>query len=194
MEDKPHFYRVVPRDWEAARFVVRSDLDPQVVLRSVAARIAELDPEISMVEAGLVRDQILSTVDGPRFFHRLLALFGLVALAIAGTGLVGIVKHTVAHRSREMAVRLALGALPTALHRLVVRQAIMPVLAGLTIGVGVCWWGTRLLATQLYGVNPRDTLAFASAGAVLLAVALIAAWFPARQVTRIAPMETLRAD
>jgi ABC-type antimicrobial peptide transport system permease subunit len=122
------------------------------------------------------------------------ALFGLVALAIAGTGLVGIVKHTVAHRSREMAVRLALGALPTALHRLVVRQAIMPVLAGLTIGVGVCWWGTRLLATQLYGVNPRDTLAFASAGAVLLAVALIAAWFPARQVTRIAPMETLRAD
>jgi len=194
MEDKPHFYRIVPRNWEASRFVARTSVDPETILRTVAARIEEVDPEIVLAQTGLVRDQILQTVDGPRFFHRLLAIFSLTALAIAATGLTGIVRHSVANRSREMAVRLALGAVPAALKRLVVAQALVPVLIGLGAGVATSWWASRLLASQLYGVSPHDTAAFGGATVVLVLVTLLAAWFPAGRVSRITPMTTLRAE
>lgn len=194
MDDKPHFYRIVPRDWEASRFVARTSGDLDAALQAVASAVREIDPEIVLVEAGPVRDRILATVDGPRFFHRLLAMFSLTALAIAATGLVGIVRHAVANRSREMAVRLALGAVPATLRRRVVGQALMPVLAGLAIGGTLGWWGARLLDAQLYGLSPHDEAAFAAAATVLLVVALLAAWVPARQVTRIDPMQTLRTE
>jgi ABC-type antimicrobial peptide transport system permease subunit len=89
---------------------------------------------------------------------------------------------------------MALGAAPARVRRLVLGQALGPVLVGLAAGAAMAWWGSRILASQLYGLDPRDAAAFAGSILVLLAVAALAAWWPSRQVARVDPMQTLRAN
>jgi len=130
----------------------------------------------------------------PRFQSLVLGTFALLALGVTTLGIFAIVGHQVVSRTREMGVRLAIGATPQSLVTTVVRQAIAPVVVGLGFGLLLIRWARELAEAQLYEVNTRDPWTLAAAAAAVLVAALVAAYLPARRATRIDPVAVLRAD
>jgi putative ABC transport system permease protein len=123
-----------------------------------------------------------------------LATFAGIALLLAAVGIYGVVSYSVARRVREMAIRLALGASPGDLLKLVIGKTMLIVLVGLALGGGAALALTRALASLLYDTSPRDPVAWVAAGALLAAVALLACYFPAWRVTKVDPLTILRRD
>jgi ABC-type antimicrobial peptide transport system permease subunit len=121
-----------------------------------------------------------------------LAIFAGIALSLAAVGIYGVVSYSVAQRAREMAVRLALGAAPSDLLKLVIGKTMLIVLVGLALGAGAALALTRVLASLLYDTSPTDRVTWVVAGALLAAVALIACYLPARRATKVDPMVALR--
>jgi ABC-type antimicrobial peptide transport system permease subunit len=121
-------------------------------------------------------------------------LFALVALSLAAVGLYGVLAFTVARRTAEIGIRMALGAQRTDVRRMVVGQGMGIVAIAIALGVGGALATGRLLGSLLYGVSPRDPVTYATVVGVLLAMALLACWIPARRATRIDPMEALRHE
>ena len=136
--------------------------------------------------------------DGSLYAERLaatlLTLFGLLALSLAAVGIYGVLSYAVTERTREMGIRLALGARPRDLIKLVVRQGLTLTLIGLVIGVGASFALTRLIAKLLYGVSATDPLTFVVIPLLLTVVALLACWIPARRATRVDPLAALRYE
>jgi len=130
----------------------------------------------------------------PRFNAIALTIFAALASLLAAVGLFGVLSYTVARRTKEIGVRVALGALDGDVCALVVRQGMLPALAGLVAGCIIALFASRVLASLLYGVAPRDALAFAAAALVLTVTALTACYIPARRATRIDPMTALRSE
>jgi putative ABC transport system permease protein len=124
----------------------------------------------------------------------LLSFFALSALLLAGIGLYSVVAYAVGQRTREFGIRAALGATPGNLVKLVLRRGLLLALGGLAIGVVAALNLTRLLGQLLYGINPGDPLTFAAVALLLLAVALVASWLPARRAANVDPLVALRAD
>jgi putative ABC transport system permease protein len=124
---------------------------------------------------------------GERSIARLAGVFGIVAVALAATGLFGVLSYGVTRRSREIGIRIALGARSRGVIGMILRESLAIVVAGLAAGCALAYLGSRLIATRLYGVAPRDPLTFLSAFGVLLAVALIAGYLPARRASRVDP-------
>jgi putative ABC transport system permease protein len=124
----------------------------------------------------------------------LLALFGAVALVLASIGVYGVLSYTVAQRSRELGIRMALGADASRLRRLVVGEGVRWALLGLAGGVAAALALTRVMASQLYGVSPTDPGTFLALGALVLAVSALASLLPARRATRVDPMVTMRSE
>jgi ABC-type antimicrobial peptide transport system permease subunit len=139
-----------------------------------------------------MEERIVRSAATVRFNTLLLSGLGLVGLALAVIGLYGVVSGYVAERRDEIGVRMALGSTPRGVVALVVRRAAGPVVAGLAAGLAAAWALTRLLGSQLFGVEPTDPVAFTGAGAVLLAAALAASWLPSRRAARVDPTATLR--
>ena len=135
---------------------------------------------------------MLTTLARPRLYAVLLAGFAGFALVIAGVGLFGVLSYSVSQRSRELAIRAALGARRLDIFRLVLLQGVVVTLAGLAVGLGVSSWLTRQLATQLYGVTPHDTLTFVLVPLVLLLASAVACVVPARRAARLDPLRVLR--
>jgi ABC-type antimicrobial peptide transport system permease subunit len=131
---------------------------------------------------------------GERFSMILLGAFALMALALAAVGIYGVIAHTVAGRTREIGVRLALGAGPKGVLRLVFRQSFAIVAPGLVVGVIGALAATRVLRSQLYEISASDPGSLLTAAAVLAAVAAAAIWLPARRAARVHPMEALRYE
>jgi putative ABC transport system permease protein len=136
----------------------------------------------------------LTAFRNPRFQTLVLGTFALLALGVTALGVFAVVGHQVVSRTREMGVRLAIGAAPGSLVRLVVRQAIVPVVFGLAGSLLLVRWARGLAEAQLYEVNTRDPWLLAAAAAAVLVAALVAAYLPARRATRIDPVTVLRAD
>ncbi|MFN8004958.1 MAG: FtsX-like permease family protein, partial [Acidobacteriota bacterium] len=122
----------------------------------------------------------------------LLTLFGLVALLLAATGIYSVMAHAVTERTHELGIRLALGAQTRDITRLVIAQGIKLVALGLALGLAVALAFTRVLRSILYGVSATDPLTFAGVPLLLLLVALLACWIPARRATKVDPLITLR--
>jgi putative ABC transport system permease protein len=140
-------------------------------------------------------DQRVSQSVGPRRFNMLLlALFAVVALALSAIGIYGVGAYAVAERRREIGVRLALGARGRDVVAMVVRQGVAPALAGAALGIGAAVLLTQLMSGLLYGVTPTDPLTFGAVALVLLFVAIVAAWLPARRATAVDPLITLRSE
>jgi putative ABC transport system permease protein len=121
-------------------------------------------------------------------------LFGLVALSLAAVGLYGVLAFAVARRTSEIGIRLALGAKQADVRRMVVRQGMVIVVGGLALGVGAALATSRILGSLLFGVSPRDPVTYATVVGVLLAVALLACWIPARRASGVDPAEALRSE
>jgi putative ABC transport system permease protein len=141
-----------------------------------------------------MNERLADVVAQPRFQTLLLGLFGLVALALVSAGIYGVVSYSVAQRTHEIGVRMALGAGEHDILRLVVGQGMKPVLAGLAIGLAGALALTRLMKALLFGVSASDPLTFGSIALLLALVALLACWVPARRATRVNPIIALRQE
>jgi putative ABC transport system permease protein len=137
---------------------------------------------------------VATSITSERFQTVLVGTFAVLALALAAVGLYGVVSYSVTLRLREFGVRLALGARPGHVIGLVLRQGLVLGLAGLALGLGIAMLLTRLIAARLYQTTTTDPATFAGVSAVLLAVALVASYVPARRAVRADPMSALRAE
>jgi ABC-type antimicrobial peptide transport system permease subunit len=157
------------------------------------AEIAALDPTLP-VSIDTLGQQVSQLAQRPRFNAVLLGLFASTGLLLAAVGLYGVMAFLVTERTREIGVRMALGATPAAISRLVLSHAARWTFGGALIGLAGAFAATRLLKTMLFGVEDRDPATLAAAAAILLAVALLAAWIPSRRAASVDPMTALRLD
>ena len=164
-------------------------------LESLARRtLASINPDLTIVSFKSLDYQVADNFNGERLISRLTELFGLLALALASVGLYGITAYSVARRTNEIGVRMALGANRSHVLALVMSRALLLVAVGLGIGIPVALLGGRLVRTQLYGVSAYDPLTLAGAVLVLSASAALAGFIPARRAASIEPMNALRQE
>jgi len=174
--------------------VIRTSVDPVTLIPSVRAAAREVEATFAPYNFRTMDDWRSTSLLDRRFLVGLASAFGLLALLLAAVGVYGVMTLIVAERTREMGIRLALGASPSRLMTMVLRQALNLALAGGAAGLAAALVLAPLLASQLYGVGTADAVTIAVVSAVLLAVALLASWLPARRVLRVDPIATLRAD
>jgi putative ABC transport system permease protein len=174
--------------------VLRSDADPEALSAPVRQIVRALDPELVLQRQQTFDTLIASTVSPQRFAMLLMSAFAGVALLLAVVGVYGVVSYSVRQRTSEIGVRLALGASPRQVSRLIVAQSLAPVIAGLMAGLIVASLVTRFLATLLFEVSPIDPATFGAVTMILLAAAVLASVIPARRAMRIDPVHALRAE
>jgi putative ABC transport system permease protein len=174
--------------------VLRTAGDPLAVAGPVRAALRELDPSLAAGTFVPLEDQLSRSVAQPRFYALLLGLFAAVALTLAAVGILGVMSYVVAQRTREIGIRMALGADARAVHRLVIGRGMLLTLAGLALGIPATFALTRVIESQLYGVEPGDPATIAAAVALLTAVAVLSSYIPSRRATRIDPMMALRGE
>jgi ABC-type antimicrobial peptide transport system permease subunit len=174
--------------------IARSAGHPDALGQAMRTVVQRLDPRIVVPKPLTVGETLNLGIVDPQFQTTLFALFGIVALLVSAVGIYGVMAHWVSSRSRELGVRLALGAEPARLRRLVIRQASIPLFAGLACGLLGAFLLTKRLQSLLYGVTPNDPLTLAAVVVVLVAVGLAAAYVPARRAERVDPIVALRAE
>jgi len=189
-------------------FTLRTVGEPASLAERVRQVVHELDSDLPVTQVSTQTARAHATLGPERLAARLLSFFGALALLLAGIGLSGVLAYSVAQRTNEMGIRMALGAQASNVLRLVVWQGMRLVLLGLAVGAVTGYGLKRLLASQyfgetvglgqiteqLYGVNATDPLTFVVIGALLLLVALVACWLPARKATQVDPLEALRYE
>ena len=177
----------------SATAIVRTPLDPGAAAKLLRAAVAAVDPTLP-VTIETLQQRLSGLTARPRFNALLLAGFASVALLLAAVGIYGVTSFLVSQRTREVGVRMALGATPAAVSRLFVLHAARWTLAGAVAGVAGSYFTTRLLAGLLFGVPQHDAATLVAAPALLLTAAMCAAWLPARRAARVDPVETLRQE
>jgi putative ABC transport system permease protein len=174
--------------------VVPTMLDTDAVAQGVREALRRIDPTLPVLDVSRLDDLRVRTMAEPRFRTFLIAVFALVAWTLAAAGLFALVSQSVAQRWRELGVRLALGARPEHIARLVIARAMWPVAIGLAAGLGLALWLAAALAPFLFEIAPRDLASIVLATALLLASALAASAWPAWRATRIDPTTALRLE
>ena len=175
-------------------FVLRTTVAPRGLLDSAKVAVMAVDPTVPVYAAATMEEIIAASHTSQTLYSRLVAVFAGTALLLACLGLNGVVAHAVAARRREIGIRMALGALATQVVVLVLRQGLLPMLAGLAGGVAGALLCGRYLGSLLYQVSPYDPVTLALASSALLAVGLLALWVPARRAAHIDPMTALRSE
>jgi predicted permease len=165
--------------------------EPALVARSVGAAIANVDKDLALTFRPLA-DQVNASLTQERVVAMLSGFFGGLALLLAGLGLYGVTSYAVSRRRTEIGIRMALGAAPTGVVRLVLSRVTMLVAIGVIVGAGASVWASKFVATLLYGLEPRDPVTLVGASITLAAVGALAGWLPARRASRIDPAEVLR--
>lgn len=174
--------------------LLRVNGDPAALAQAVGATIHQLDPALVAFGVEPLERTLSGSLGQRRFTMLLLGVFAGLALLLAVVGVYGVVSYTVAQRTREIGIRMALGAEPADVHRLFVIQGMALALGGLALGLLAAFAVTRVLSSLLYGVRASDPLTFVIVALLLAAVALLAAYLPARRAARVDPMIALRAE
>jgi putative ABC transport system permease protein len=174
--------------------IVRSNLPAQAITEAIRQRILTYDPQLLVQRIRPMHDIVSGALSRPRFNLVLLCSFAIVALALSAVGIYGVLAYLVAQRTREIGIRMALGARAADVVRLMLREGMGPVVSGTAVGMGAAVVVTRGIRTLLFGVTPLDSVSFLSAPAVLTAVALLACYVPARRATRVDPIVALREE
>ena len=177
-----------------ATVMVRTASDPTALAGPIREQVKALDPNLPVDQIRTLDDLVTASLSQSRFKTVLLSIFAGLALVLAAVGIYGVVSYSVSQRTHEIGIRMALGAERRSVLRLVVRQGMALVLAGLAVGLAGAWFGSRYLEDQVYGVSAKDPVTFLAVPLVLAAVALIANYLPARRATRVDPLVALRRD
>jgi predicted permease len=185
--------RVAPW-WNAYTYVIRTSGPPAPVVAAVRRELRATFPITAIRNVQTMEDVLHESLAPARLSMRLLVAFAIVALVTAALGVFGVLSFVVAQRTRELGIRMALGAAPGDVRRLVVRYGGALALAGLVIGLAGSFALTRFIATLLFEVKPTDPLTFGAVSAILLGIGVLASWLPARRATRIDPIVALRSD
>jgi predicted permease len=189
------FYRAhAQMPWATMRLAVRTQPAPQTIVASLRSLLQKMDPSVPLSGPRTMEEIMANSTVSEKAQTFGLAAFSLLALTLAAVGIYGLLAYSVAQRQREIGIRMALGASRHAVAWSIVRQAGILALAGVGVGGLGALGATRLLRASLYGIAPSDPVAFAAAALVLLLMAGVASWLPARKATRVNPMEALRAD
>jgi putative ABC transport system permease protein len=174
--------------------VARTAGDPMATVPAVRRAIAGLDPDLPLADVSTLEDRKAVSLARPRVNATVLGGFALAALVLAAVGIYGVVAYGVVQRTRELGIRMALGAGGSTLLRMVIRQGMMPVLGGMAVGLVGALAGGRLLRGLLFGVGSGDPTILVLVTGFLVAVALAAMYLPARRASRCDPMIALRID
>ena len=176
------------------QLAVRTAAEPDSIVSAVRAQVRDVDPEQPLYHVATLQ-QVMSESLAPRRLNvLLLGIFAAIALALATVGIYGVMAFSVAQRTHEIGIRMALGAERHDVLALVVRQGLRLTLLGVVLGVAGAWALTRFLANLLYGVKPTDPLTFVAVSLILIAVALLACYIPARRAANVDPMVALRYE
>jgi putative ABC transport system permease protein len=194
LEEKPQPRFYWQYSFGGAQLVVRGSIPSRALIPLLRDMVQQADPRIIIHEIKPMREIVLGTVAERRFLMTMLASYAAVALGIAAVGIFGVMACQVAQRTNEFGVRLALGASPRGVLRLVLWQAGQLVWVGLAIGLACSLATNRLLASQLFGLSPHDPFLLITVSLVLLSVALLASFLPAWRAARVDPMEALRHE
>jgi len=178
----------------ALAVVLRSDRDLAAVAADARRELRRLDPDLPLYNLQTLEELIGKSVSRPRFYMLLLGLFAAIALALAAIGIYGVISYTVRQRTQEIGIRMALGATQRRVLRMVVRQGLVLALVGGAVGLGGALVMTRGMANLLYGVSSTDPATLAGVGLVLLLVAALASYLPARRAAEIEPQLAIRGE
>jgi putative ABC transport system permease protein len=194
-EQDPEFY--IPHaqvPFDSMTLVVKSDGDPRGLAGAIENEVKAIDKDLPVFTVKTLEDYVSASVAQPRFNTLLLAIFAGLALVLTAVGLYGVMSYSVAQRTHEIGIRMALGAQTSDVLKLVVGQGMILTLIGVVIGIVAAFALTRLIASLLYGVSATDPVTFAIVSAVLATVALLACYIPARRATKVDPMIALRYE
>jgi putative ABC transport system permease protein len=195
MPPRAVLYRPFAQDPRRFAFVaVRAPVDPGGLVSSLRREVASLDRGLAVHDVATMDRRLADAMAPRRFNTLLLGAFGLVALLLSAVGLYGVMAHAVTERTRELGIRIAIGAAPAQVRALVLWQGLAMVAWGAAIGAAAALAGSRALRGSLYGVGPTDAATFVAVPVVLLAVCAIACELPARRATRVDPAVALRAE
>jgi putative ABC transport system permease protein len=194
-EQKPAIYRSMLRSYNSTVVLVaRVEGDPQGAVARLRGVVQSLDPSMPIFDAKTLTEHMQIPLFPARMAAIVLGSFGVLALVLAGIGIYGVMSYVVAGRTREIGLRMALGADRRSVLRLIVGQGMTLAVIGLGVGLLVAAAFTRLLSSQLYGVSPADPVTFAGVAALLAVVAFLACYIPARRATKVDPMIALRYE
>jgi putative ABC transport system permease protein len=188
------FLPYTQRSGRTVRIIVRAEGDPLALAPSVREQIRALDPNLPLAEATPLQDVVTRSVARPRFYMSLLTLFAAVALALSATGIFGVMSYAVAQQSKEIGIRMALGAQPRDVLRMVVGEGLLLVLLGVVIGVGAGVALSHYLTSLFFGVSPANPVTYLEVALLMIAIALIACLLPALRAVRVNPMTALRYE
>lgn len=194
-EPKPALFRPQLRDYSTSVAVVaRTKSDPRTALAAMQSEMRNLDPTLPLYEVKTLNEHMKIPLFPARMAAGALGSFGVLALVLAAVGIYGVMSYVVVGRTREIGLRMALGAQSGNVRSLILRQGMALALIGAIIGLAIAFGATRFLKSVLYGVSASDPITFLIVTFVLAAVALLACWLPAHRATRVDPMIALRAE
>jgi len=179
---------------QAFSFMVRTPRMEADIVNEMRARVRAIDPTLPLYSTGTLAAGLDAMLGNRRALMFLLALFALLALVLAAVGLYGVLNYDVSQRTREIGIRGAIGATRGQIVALILRQGLARALVGLVVGMAGAFFFTRLLRKMLFDVSATDPVAYAAVTALLLLVALLASWLPARRAAKVDPVIALRAE
>lgn len=174
--------------------VIRTTADPAAMVTAITAEIQILDADMPVFDVNTMDQRLYDSLSSRRFAMLLFGAFALIALALGGVGIYGVIAYTVNQRTHEVGIRLALGAQPGSILRMVVGQALALTAGGIAIGLVSAFALTRVMTTLLYGINATDVFTFVTTPLQIGAIAIIASYVPARRASRLDPMIALRYE
>jgi putative ABC transport system permease protein len=180
--------------WGPRWLVVRSAVDPMTIAASMRGALRAMDPTLPLTTLLPLDERMALSLRAPRFTTSLVTVFALVAVVMGALGLYGVIAYTVSQDTRALGVRLAVGATSGAVSRHVLARGARLGALGIALGIVGAFGASRLIAAQLFGVMPLDPLTFASAGALLFGLTLLASYVPARRAGRLDPLVALRSE
>jgi putative ABC transport system permease protein len=180
--------------WPSFAYVVRTEREPTTIVSAARRAIRDVDPTVAVRSIQTMEDVMSEAIAPARWSTTLLGIFAGVALVIAVLGVFGVLSFLVTQRTRELGIRIALGAAPARVRRMVVARGLRLVGVGVVLGLVGAAMLTRFMASLLYGVTATDPTTFAGVAGILVAAALLASYLPARRATRVDPLLALRAE
>jgi ABC-type antimicrobial peptide transport system permease subunit len=195
-EPPPQFFLPLAQQKEmgAMTYAVRASLPAAQIVPALRRAVQLVDADLPMIHIRTQQQQIEATTSMERMLAALMAGFGGLALTLACVGIYGVMAYSVANRTNEIGIRLALGAMPRQVLAMILREAAWISFAGIAVGLAAALGLAQVIKSMLYGLRPADPVSMAAGAALLIAVGLASSWLPARRAASVEPVEALRHE